>query len=136
MTNGNNANFVNTIFRDSVYNTPRSAAHACAAGAEISGFRYALMENTTLGETLAVMTWRPLVKATPCPDDIEKYTSALVFRLQAKAMEQKMATVTASEISQSRNAKGKVAIYGILFDSGKRRSSPSPRLRSTKSASC
>ncbi|MBC7728851.1 MAG: DUF4892 domain-containing protein [Microbacteriaceae bacterium] len=121
LTGANNFNFANMMFRDNVYNAPRSAAHACAAGAEISGFRYALMENAAIGETLAVMTWRPLVKgyALPCPDEIEKNTSVLVFRVQARAMEQKMATVTASEISQSLTATGKVALYGILFDSGK-----------------
>jgi len=39
--------------------------------------------------------------------------------LETKAMQQSMVTVSASEISQSIIANGKIAIYGILFDSGK-----------------
>ena len=121
LTGGNNFNFANTLFSDKTYNAPRGSAHACAAGAEAAGFRYTVMDNPTKGETIAVMTWRPLVKgyAVSCPDEMENHTSVLVFRMQAKAMEAKMSTVTASEISQSLTTNGKVAIYGILFDSGK-----------------
>ena len=120
-TGGNNSNFANTLFKDRSYSTERSAAHVCAAGAQITGFRYALLDNPTSGETVAVMTWRPLIKgyALPCPDAMEDNTSAFVFRVQAKAMEEKMVTISAGELTTQLNANGKVAIYGILFDSGK-----------------
>ncbi len=120
-TSGNNFNFANTLFKDAVYSTARGAAHVCAAGAQINGLRYALADNATTGETVAVMTWRPLIKgyALPCPDAMEMHTSVMVFRVQAKAMEQKMATVSASEMTTQLTANGKVAIYGILFDSAK-----------------
>ena len=39
--------------------------------------------------------------------------------LETKAMEQNMVVVSASDISKSIKANGKVAIYGILFDTGK-----------------
>lgn len=39
--------------------------------------------------------------------------------LETQAMEQKMVVVSASDISKSITANGKVAIYGILFDTGK-----------------
>ncbi len=39
--------------------------------------------------------------------------------LEARAMEQKMEVVSASEIEKSLTANGKVAIYGIHFDTGK-----------------
>lgn len=39
--------------------------------------------------------------------------------METKAMEQKMVVVTASEIEKSLTANGKVAIYGIYFDTGK-----------------
>ena len=121
LTGGNNFNFLNTMLRDERYNAPRSSAHACAAGEQTAGFRYTLMENAASGETRAVMSWKPLVKgyAVPCPDEIENHTSVLLLRVQAKAMETKMETISASEMSQSLSATGKVAIYGILFDSGK-----------------
>ena len=83
-TGGNNFNFANTLFKDAAYSTSRSEAHVCAAGAQITGFRYSLMDNAKTGETLAVMTWRPLIKgyALPCPDEMEKNTSIMVFHVQ------------------------------------------------------
>ena len=120
-TRANNFNFANVLFQDSSYTTVPSAAHVCAAGAQITGFRYALLENAAIGETLSAMTWRPLVKcyALPCPDALEQHTSVMVFHIEAKQMEQQMTLLSASEMSQSLSASGKVAIYGILFDTNK-----------------
>ena len=83
-TGGNNFNFANMLFKDAAFSTSRSEAHVCAAGAQITGFRYSLLDNAKTGETLAVMTWRPLIKgyALPCPDELEKHTSVMVFHVQ------------------------------------------------------
>lgn len=125
-TSANNFNFANVLFQDGSYTTVPSAAHVCAAGAQITGFRYALLENAALGETLAVMTWRPLVKgyALPCPDALEQHTSVMIFHVQAKEREQKMTLLSANEMSQSLSASGKIAIYGILFDTNKAEMKP------------
>ena len=58
------------------------------------------------------------------PKDDRMYKSkqgayAAVDVMETKAMEQNMVVVSASEISQSITASGKVAIYGIYFDTGK-----------------
>jgi OOP family OmpA-OmpF porin len=84
LTGGNNFNFANMLFKDAAFSTSRSEAHVCAAGAQITGFKYSLLDNTKTGETLAVMTWRPLIKgyALPCPDELEKHTSVMVFHVQ------------------------------------------------------
>jgi OmpA-OmpF porin, OOP family len=128
-TGANNFNFANVLFKDGSYSTERGAAHVCAAGAQITGFRYALLENGALGETLAVMAWRPLVKgyAISCPDAIEQHTSVMVFHVKAKEMEQKMTLLSANEMSQSLASTGKVAIYGILFDTNKADIKPESR---------
>ncbi len=96
-------------------------AQCLGGGQEITGLRYALLDNPSSGETVSVMTWQPVVKgyALPCADEFDRHTSVLVFRVQTKGMEQQMSTVSASEMNQSLTATGKVAIYGILFDSGK-----------------
>jgi outer membrane protein OmpA-like peptidoglycan-associated protein len=44
---------------------------------------------------------------------------AAVDILETKAMEQNMVVVSATDIGKSLTANGKVAIYGILFDTGK-----------------
>lgn len=121
LTDGNNFGFGNTLFKDASFSTERGMAYVCAGGAQITGLRYSLESHATTGDTVAVMTWRPLVKgyAFSCPDAQEMHTSVMVYRVQAKAMEQKMTTVSASEMTSQLTANGKVAIYGILFDSGK-----------------
>lgn len=83
-TGGNNFNFANMLFKDAAFSTSRSEAHVCTAGGQITGFRYTLLDNAKTGETLAVMTWRPLIKgyALPCPDELEKHTSVMVFHVQ------------------------------------------------------
>lgn len=83
-TGGNNFNFANMLFNDAAFSTSRSESHVCAAGAQITGFRYSLFDKVKTGETLAVMTWRPLIKgyALPCPDELEKHTSVMVFHVQ------------------------------------------------------
>lgn len=125
----NNFNFANLLFKDSVFTSARGAAHVCAAGAEISGFRYALLENAASGEMIAVMTWRPLVKgyAYSCPDELENHTSVMVFHVKAKQMEEQMTLLSAGEMSKSLSSTGKVAIYGILFDTNKADIKPESR---------
>jgi OmpA-OmpF porin, OOP family len=100
----------------------RGTPAVCVGGGEVvASLRYGLLDNPTTGETIAVMTWQPVVKgyALACPDEFENHTSALLLRVQTKAIEQKMVAVSASALNQSLTATGKVAIYGILFDTGK-----------------
>ena len=70
-------------------------------------------DNTTV--RLIVVDW---------PKDDRTFKSregayAALDILETKAMEQNMVVVSASEIGKALTASGKVAIYGILFDTGK-----------------
>ena len=49
----------------------------------------------------------------------EHRTIVVVDVLELKAMEQKMVTVKAEEMAQSITTNGRVALYGLYFDSGK-----------------
>ena len=92
----------------------------CGGSQRIGDFRYAVLDNKTTGATLAVMTWRPGDVSSYCVEsDYKARASVFVVSIQAKAREQLMETLTASEMGQSLTATGKVAVYGILFDTNK-----------------
>lgn len=95
-------------------------APACAAGAFTSDVRYSVLDNKITGASVAVLAWKPGDVSVYCDEkEFKKYASVLVVKIEPKAREQKMETISASEMSKSLDATGKVAIYGILFDTNK-----------------
>lgn len=89
----------------------------CGGSQGIGDFRYAVLDNKSSGATLAIMTWRPGDVSSYCVQaDYKARASVFVVSIQAKAREQLMETLTATEMGQSLTASGKVAVYGILFD--------------------
>lgn len=93
---------------------------ACGGGNIISDFRYAVLDNKATGAALAVMAWKPGILSAYCDEkEFQKRISVFVAHVTPKAREQKMETISASEISKGLDANGKVAIYGILFDTNK-----------------
>lgn len=96
-------------------NTPA----ACAAGT-IADLRYALLDNKATGATVAVFTWTPQEMSVYCDEaEFRKRTTVAVVRVEPKEREQRMETLSSSEIAKGLDANGKVAIYGILFDTNK-----------------
>ena len=92
---------------------------ACASGT-LADLRYALLDNKATGATMAVMTWNPDITSAYCDEkEFQKRTTITVVRVEPKAREQQMETLSSSEIAKGLDANGKVAIYGILFDTGK-----------------
>ncbi len=90
--------------------------NACAAGAFTSDVRYSVLDNKTTGTSIAVLAWKPDDVSVYCDEkEFKKYASVLVVKIEPKAREQKMETISASDMSKSLDATGKVAIYGILF---------------------
>ena len=93
---------------------------ACGGGMHVSDFRYALLESKGTGAAIAVMAWNPGILSVYCDElEFKKRVSVAVVQVEPKAREQAMQTITASELDKSLSANGKVAIYGILFDTAK-----------------
>ena len=66
------------------------------------------------------MTWRPGDVSSFCMQAAyRERTGVFVVSIQPKEREQLMETLSASEMGQSLTATGKVAVYGILFDTNK-----------------
>ncbi len=91
---------------------------ACGAYG-VSAIRYALLENKATGATLAVAAANPEISSAYCADSFQKQLSVWVTRIEPQAREQQMVALSASEMAKSIDADGRVALYGIYFDTGK-----------------
>lgn len=122
-------NFVATLVPGSYWNNiGDNSPAACGGGSSVGEFRYALLDNAATGSTLAVMAWRPGDVSVYCDEtEYKKRTSVIVVKLDAKAREQAMETLSANDMDKSLSASGKVAVYGILFDTNKADIKPESR---------
>ena len=95
-----------------------SAGH-CASTMDIKDQRYmvAALPGDGSVATLAIMTYT--VNSPRSCKALNDRTVAMVVAIESKAREKKMVTVSASDMAESIAATGKVALYGIYFDTGK-----------------
>ena len=121
--------FISTLVSGAYWsNIGDNSPAACGGGANIGDFRYALLENSANGSTVAVAAWRPGMLSVYCDEpEYQKRTSVVVVKLDTKAREQAMETLSASEMGKSLDANGKVAVYGILFDTARADIKPESR---------
>lgn len=113
--------FVSTLVSGAYWsNIGDNSPAACGGGANIGDFRYALLDNPATGSTVAIAAWRPGILSVYCDEpEYQKRTSVIVVKMDTKAREQAMETLSANEMGKSLDASGKVAVYGILFDTNK-----------------
>ena len=90
---------------------------SCAQTSRTGEQRYAALELPTSNAFISVLAYT-LDGGTYCKA-FENRTIVVVDVLELKAMEQKMVTVKAEEMAQSITTNGRVALYGLYFDSGK-----------------
>ena len=101
---------------------------ACAGGAFVGDLRYAVLQNKASGAAMALMSWKPGNVSAYCDEAaFKKHASVFLVRVQPQARAQTMETLSASELGQSLTATGKVAVYGILFDTNKSDIKPESR---------
>ena len=97
----------------------------CAQTLRTTEQRYAVLELAKSNAFVSVMAYSG-------KDDLyckafNNRTIVVVDVLELKAMQQKMVTVKAEEMSQAISANGRVALYGLYFDSGKADVKPESR---------
>jgi outer membrane protein OmpA-like peptidoglycan-associated protein len=88
----------------------------CAQKGTMDDSKFAIIEIPQGNTTLAVQSYR-LLKSI-CKQWAGR-TVAIIDVVEGKGLEQKMVTVSASEMHKAMTATGRVALYGIYFDSGK-----------------
>ena len=90
---------------------------SCAQTARTGEQRYAALELPRQNAYVSVLAYS-LKGGTYCKA-LDNRTIVVLDVLELKAMEQKMVTVKAEEMAQSISTTGRVALYGLYFDSGK-----------------
>lgn len=113
---GGHTGLLEQIFPHEAIKSPNFTNGNCAINSHHADQRFFAAKLTGGGgEThVAVMTYT--LKDDLYCKALNDRTIAIVALLEAKAREQKMVTVKASEMSQTISQTGKVALYGILFD--------------------
>ena len=95
-----------------------SSVASCGAYG-VTTIRYALLENKATGVTLAIAAANPEIFSVYCADTFKGQLSVWVTRVEPQAREQQMVALSASDMARSIDADGRVALYGVYFDTGK-----------------
>ncbi|HET8883259.1 MAG TPA: OmpA family protein [Solimonas sp.] len=111
---------LNFLFPAGQINWEDAAMPACATGSFMSEVRYALLKNDRSGEVIAIVTQKPGDSSVYCDEASWKQrVNISVIYVKPKTMEQNMVTLKSSEMSKAISETGRVALYGILFDTNR-----------------
>lgn len=89
----------------------------CAQTSRISEQRYATLEIAKSNAFFSVLAYAG--KDSNYCKAFSNRTIVVLDVIELKAMEQKMVTVKAEDMAQAINANGRIALYGLYFDTGK-----------------
>jgi len=96
---------------------PHFSPGSCAQKERISDQRYTVGLLSESGAYVSVLTY--ILKTGHSCRDLDGRTIAVVDIIQPKEREQKMVTVKAEEMAGEISARGRIALYGIYFDTNK-----------------
>lgn len=113
---GGDQGLMNYLFPKSAVTSESFTNAACAVDMELADLRYGVAKLSANGTDTHVAVLAYTAKDSLYCKALNERTVAIVVTLQAKAREQKMVTLKASEMAQAIASGGKVAIYGIYFD--------------------
>lgn len=108
---------ISQLWPASAWTYDGSSPAGCAKGGSLVEQRYAAMSNSETGAVVGMVAWRPDVTSVYCEDGaFQKRATIAISFVAPKAREQNMQLVSASEMEKSIAQTGRVALYGILFD--------------------
>jgi len=113
---GGDQGLLNYLFPKSVVSAESFGNAACAVDMNLADLRYGVAKFSANGTDTHVAVLAYTAKDDLYCKALNERTVAIVVTLEAKAREQKMVTLKASEMAQAIASGGKVAIYGIYFD--------------------
>jgi outer membrane protein OmpA-like peptidoglycan-associated protein len=110
-------NMINQLWPSSAWTFEDASPASCTVGNNIGESRYTALSNASTGAVLGVVAWRPDINSVYCADGaFQKRTGVAVTYISPKAREQSMVSISASEMEKSIAQTGRVALYGIFFD--------------------
>jgi outer membrane protein OmpA-like peptidoglycan-associated protein len=124
---GGDQGLLNYLFPKSAVTEQSFSNAACAVDMNLADLRYGVAKFSANGVDTHVAVLAFTAKDDLYCKALNERTVAIVVTLEAKAREQKMITLKASEMAQAIANGGKVAIYGIYFDFDKADLKPESR---------
>lgn len=110
-------NMLNQIWPSSAWTFADTSPASCAAGGMVAEQRYAALHNATTGAVLGVVAWRPQINSIYCAEgEFQQQVAVAIVLITPKERVQSMVSVSASEMEKSIAQTGRVALYGIHFD--------------------
>ena len=108
------------VAKDFIGKVDANSPAGCAGGNFISNFRYALMQRATDKQFVAITAYNSGDVSIYCnKKDFQARSSVFIVRVQPDAREQNMVASSAKEMSAAITTTGRVALYGIFFDTSK-----------------
>jgi OmpA-OmpF porin, OOP family len=107
------------LYPDERITDPFGSAGWCAMMQNVADIRYAAAELPDAAAHVSVFTYTLKVGSNQYCKALNDRTIAIVDVIEAKAREQRMVTVQASEMAQAITGTGRIALYGIYFDFNK-----------------
>ncbi len=121
-------NFANFLYPLDQWKTAESTTLACAAGLRIKAARYAVLKNEASGDVVALFMHSPDITSVYCHEAAWTQRHVLtVVLVKPKPIEQAMVNLGADEMSKAIAQTGRVALYGILFDTAKAEIKPASK---------
>ena len=113
---GSEQGVINYVFPADQINPESFSNAACAVDSGLADLRYGVSTFTAAGADVHVAVLTFTLKDDLYCKALAGRTVAIVATLEAKAREQNMVTVKASELARTIADSGKIALYGIHFD--------------------
>jgi outer membrane protein OmpA-like peptidoglycan-associated protein len=113
---GSEQGVINYVFPADQISTESFSNAACAVDSGLADLRYGVTTFTAAGTEVHVAVLAFTLKDDLYCKALDGRTIAIVATLEAKAREQNMVTVKASELARTIADSGKIALYGIHFD--------------------
>jgi len=107
------------LYPDDRITDPFGSNGWCAMMEDVADLRYAAAELPDAGAHVSVLTFTLKVGSNQYCKALNERTIAIVDIVEAKAREQLMVTVQASDMAKAIVDTGRVALYGIYFDFNK-----------------
>lgn len=118
--NGGYEYLLNFLFPAGQLSWDDSAEPSCATGNFMTNVRYALLRNTSSGEVIAIVAQNPGNSSVYCDEaSWRQHVNVSIVYVKPKAMEQSMVTLKSGDMSKSISETGRVALYGVLFDTNR-----------------
>lgn len=113
---GSRQGVINYVFPADQINAENFSNAACAVDSDLADLRYGVSTFSAAGSDVHVAVLAFTLANDLYCKALNGRTVAIVATLEAKAREQNMVTVKASELARAIADSGKIALYGIRFD--------------------